>query len=55
MKGSCDHKNTRTVIDCCELAITLICTDCNATVSGRPLVEDEINRLIKKELERYGN
>jgi len=53
MIDDCEHKNTRGVIDCLELSITLKCDDCGVSVKSR-LTEDEINRIIKKELGRYG-
>ena len=55
MTYNCEHKNTRAVIDCSELAISLICDHCDTIVKSRPLTEDEINRIIKKELGRYEN
>lgn len=54
MTDKCKHKSRSAAIDCLELTVSLRCIDCNITVSARPLTEDEINKLIKKELGRYG-
>lgn len=55
MISSCDHNSKSIAIHCLDLAISLICDDCGATVKSRKLTEEEINKLIKKELKRYGN
>lgn len=54
MTNECEHNNTRAIIDCLELAISLVCDDCDTTTKSRPLTEEEVNKLIKKELGRYG-
>ena len=55
MSDNCEHKNTSASIDCLELAISLKCDDCGKIKASRKLTEDEINRIIKKELGRYGS
>ena len=55
MIDDCEHNNKRAVIDCLELEISLVCDNCEETVKSRPLTEDEIDRIIKKELGRYGS
>lgn len=54
MTDTCKHENTSATIDCKELAISLKCNDCGKVKVSRQLTEDEINKIIKKELGRYG-
>lgn len=55
MADDCKHSDTSASIDCLELAIALKCDNCGHIVKSRPLTEEELNKLIKKELGRYGN
>ena len=55
MKNKCKHNNASATIDCLELTIALKCDDCGKIKASRPLTEEEINKLIKKELKLYGN
>jgi len=55
MIDGCKHKNTSASVDCLELVISLKCNDCGKTKASRKLTEEEINKIIEKELGRYGN
>lgn len=55
MTDNCKHNNTSASIDCLELSIALKCDNCGHVVASRPLTEEEVNKIVQKELGRYGN
>lgn len=53
MTDKCKHSNTSATIDCLELAISLKCDNCGHVVASRKLTEEEVNKIISKEVKRY--
>lgn len=53
MTDKCKHNNTSVTIDCLELVISLKCDHCEHVVASRPLTEEEVNKIISKEVKRY--